>query len=350
MRCGTLAIEEHMSKHKCRSLCLAATSLLIASGSAWGATPGETHTVGGTISGLTGKGLVLRLNGQGIGFFNVMPPPGATSFVFPTGLPTGAAYAVTVQAQPVGPIQQCAVTRGQGGRIGNADVSGAVVDCNVASDSLRPGTQHPGSDLLVERTWDLYLDAFQADVDIENLSFSDGYCSMSGGPVNAKFRESPSTHGKPVGSIVWKPNGPKSISIEFTVDSEATVGAQSGQSSPGAPLRCASMSHHFKNNTYRIVGEMSALTSPAVLTSPMPQNDDTAGNVGCEPEGNTCHLQFYFDNSPGTTRTTLDLPTLLATGSVVVPIRGTATNVAGYGEKRSGSYKWSGTMKLRVPK
>ncbi len=53
-----------MRGNKRRSLCLAAISLLIASGSAWSASPGETHTVGGTISGLTGKGLVLRLNSQ----------------------------------------------------------------------------------------------------------------------------------------------------------------------------------------------------------------------------------------------------------------------------------------------
>jgi len=187
-----------MRKDKNRSLSLAATSLLIATGSAWGATPGETHTVGGMISGLTGKGLVLRLlNSQSTGSISVSPPPGAVRFEFPTGLATGSAYAVTVQAQPVGPSQLCAVTRGQGGRIGNADVTDVVVDCSVAPDGQRPGTPRPAPNPQAEQGWDLYLEAFQVDVDIENLSYSDGYCSMSGGPVRAKFRESPSTRGKP---------------------------------------------------------------------------------------------------------------------------------------------------------
>jgi hypothetical protein len=157
------------------------------------------------------------------------------------------------------------------------------------------------------------------------------------------------TRGQAVGTIAWNPGRPStSFAIEFKVDSDATVGAQSGQSSPGAPLKCDAMSHHFQKNTYRLLGELPALMGPARLTCPMPQNDDTAGNLGCPPEGNTCHVQFWFDNSPGTARTSLDLPTLLATGSVVVPIRGTATNVGSDGEKRSGNYRWSGTLTLRI--
>jgi hypothetical protein len=112
-----------MRQHKCRSLWLVAASLLVASSSAWSASPGEAHTVGGTISGLAGKGLVLRLNSQSTSSISVSPLPGAVRFTFPTGLATGSAYAVTVQAQPVGPSQHCAVKRGQGGRIGTADVA-----------------------------------------------------------------------------------------------------------------------------------------------------------------------------------------------------------------------------------
>ncbi len=39
---------------------------------------------------------------------------------------------------------------------------------------------------------------------------------------------------------------------------------------------------------------------------------------------------------------------LLSVGSVAVPIHRSATNVAGYAEKRTGDYTWSGTMTLRA--
>jgi hypothetical protein len=295
-----------------------------------------------------GKGLVLRLISQSSGTIDISPSSGAVRFVFPTGLATSSAYAVTVQAQPIGPSQRCAVTRGQGGRIGAADVSDLTVDCNIAADNSRAG---PDPDPLRPHAWDLYVDAFKVSVDIENISYSDLSCSISGGPVNAKFRASPSTHGKPVGSITWDPDRrSKSIAIEFHVDSDATVGPQVGQSS-GVPKSCEASNLHFKDKAYRMVGELRALTAPVTMTSPMPENDDTTGNHGCPGKvdwGNDCSIQYGFDNSPGTARTSLDLPTLLSTGAVDVPIRGTATNVAGYGEKRSGNYSWSGTMRLRA--
>jgi len=332
-----------VKKRKSHLICLAATSLLVAAGSTWGAAPGTTHTVGGTISGLTGKGLVLRLLSQSLNTVDISPPPGAVRFAFPSGMASGSAYAVTVQSQPTAPNQRCAITRGQGGRIGSADVADVMVDCNISAETTRP-PPNP----LSPRIWDLYVDAFEATVDIENISYSDGYCSMADGTVNATFRESPDTHGKVVESIEWNPQRTVEISIVLKVDSDATVAAQSGQSSPGVPLRCAAMSHHFKNNEYRLVGKLPVLTGPVTMTSPMPQDDDTYGNIGCPPEGNTCHVEYWFDNSPGTAQTVLDLPTLLATGSVVMPIHGTAHNVAGYGETRSGDFKWSGSVTLRA--
>jgi hypothetical protein len=118
-----------MRKHKNRALCLAAAALLVGSSSTRSAGPADTHTVDGTISGLNGKGLVLRLNGQTTRNIAVNPPPGAVNFVFSTGQTTGSAYAVSVQAQPVEPSQQCTVTRGQG-------VSGAAERAGVLPGDL----------------------------------------------------------------------------------------------------------------------------------------------------------------------------------------------------------------------
>ena len=64
-------------------------------------------TVGGTISGLTGNGLVLA-----DGTDTTSPAPGATTFTFPTKLASAASFNVTVTAQPAG--QTCAVSNGTG--------------------------------------------------------------------------------------------------------------------------------------------------------------------------------------------------------------------------------------------
>lgn len=64
-------------------------------------------TVGGTISGLTGNGLVLA-----DGTDTTSPAPGATTFTFPTKLASAASFDVTVTTQPAG--QTCAVSNGIG--------------------------------------------------------------------------------------------------------------------------------------------------------------------------------------------------------------------------------------------
>src|ERR1035438_9696133 len=54
-------------------------------------------TVGGSVSGLTGSGLVLQLNGA-----NDLPVSVGDKFNFPTVLAKGSAYAVTVKASQIG--------------------------------------------------------------------------------------------------------------------------------------------------------------------------------------------------------------------------------------------------------
>ena len=57
------------------------------------------HTIG-TITGLTGNGLVLN-DGTSAG----SPTANATSFTFPAQQPSGTSYSVTIGKQPAG--QQC---------------------------------------------------------------------------------------------------------------------------------------------------------------------------------------------------------------------------------------------------
>ena len=83
--------------------------------------PVATYTVGGTVSGLTGTGLVLRNNGAG----NLAVAANATAFAFAAPVNAGSAYNVTVLSQPAG--QTCSVSDGAG--IANAAVSNVAVSC-----------------------------------------------------------------------------------------------------------------------------------------------------------------------------------------------------------------------------
>ena len=66
------------------------------------------HAIGGTITGLTGSGLVLSTPGQP----DIAVTPGQTEFTFANRVKYGTSYAVTVKTQPT--AQTCSVARGAG--------------------------------------------------------------------------------------------------------------------------------------------------------------------------------------------------------------------------------------------
>jgi 6-phosphogluconolactonase (cycloisomerase 2 family) len=92
------------------------------------APPPPTYTVGGTVTGLSGTGLVLRNNAAN----ELTVAAGSGSFTFSTALTSGTAYSVTVATQPTAPSQTCAVTGGSG-TIGAANVSTVQVACTTNS-------------------------------------------------------------------------------------------------------------------------------------------------------------------------------------------------------------------------
>jgi DNA-binding beta-propeller fold protein YncE len=90
--------------------------------------PGPTfYTVGGTVSGLVGSGLVLQ-NNDG----NDLPIAANGDFVFPEALPDGSAYVVSVLSQPVNPDQTCTVSNGSG-TLAGTDVTDVFVNCLLDS-------------------------------------------------------------------------------------------------------------------------------------------------------------------------------------------------------------------------
>ncbi len=90
--------------------------------------PTDSFTVGGQITGLVGTGLTLQNNG---GDNLVVNSNGA--FTFPTPIPNGGTYSVTVLTNPSGPNQVCTVTGGGSGTISGANVSSVMLSCVTES-------------------------------------------------------------------------------------------------------------------------------------------------------------------------------------------------------------------------
>ena len=89
--------------------------------------PSPSFTVGGTVTGLVGTGLILELVG------GTFPTPlrrnadGPFTFLFPE-LFGGNSYEVRVKTQPGNPVQVCTVSNGTG-VIAAGDVTDVVVTC-----------------------------------------------------------------------------------------------------------------------------------------------------------------------------------------------------------------------------
>jgi len=80
------------------------------------------YTIGGTLSGLSGSGLVLQDNGGD----NLTLAAGASSFTFPTPIAPGGAFSVTILTQPAN--QNCTVASGKGNAL--AKVTNVAITCS----------------------------------------------------------------------------------------------------------------------------------------------------------------------------------------------------------------------------
>ncbi|MGA7595731.1 MAG: hypothetical protein WCA64_11095 [Gallionella sp.] len=90
--------------------------------------PPVPHTVGGSVSGLPGSGLVLQLNGA-----NDLPVSANGKFNFPKTLARGSAYTVSVKATPSVPVKQtCTVEQGAG-KIANTNIGNVTVTCTTVT-------------------------------------------------------------------------------------------------------------------------------------------------------------------------------------------------------------------------
>ena len=86
--------------------------------------PAPTFTIGGTVDGLQGSGLVVTNAGADV------PVSANGSFTFPGTASAGQPYDVEVRTQPSNPKQVCTVQDGKG-TVSNANVTGVAVHCTT---------------------------------------------------------------------------------------------------------------------------------------------------------------------------------------------------------------------------
>jgi 6-phosphogluconolactonase (cycloisomerase 2 family) len=87
--------------------------------------PSTGRTIGGTVTGMIGSGLVLQNNGGDNLAISANGP-----FTFATTIAQGNAYNVSVLTQPSNPQQTCVVTNG-GGTAGDANVTSVAIACTT---------------------------------------------------------------------------------------------------------------------------------------------------------------------------------------------------------------------------
>src|ERR1700690_4594238 len=82
-----------------------------------------TYTIGGTVTGLTGSGLVLQDNSG-----DNLTITASGAFTFKTSIASGKTYSATVLTQPTSPVQTCTVANGSG--TASANVTNLAVACS----------------------------------------------------------------------------------------------------------------------------------------------------------------------------------------------------------------------------
>jgi hypothetical protein len=93
----------------------------------------NSYTIGGTVSGLSGSGLVLRNNGG-----NDLPVSANGGFTFTTPVQSTLGYAVTVFTQPTSPLQTCTVTS-DSGTVSASPITSVTVTCGPSVGSGSDG-------------------------------------------------------------------------------------------------------------------------------------------------------------------------------------------------------------------
>lgn len=92
--------------------------------------PPPTYTISGTVTGLSGSGLVLQNNAT-----NSQTISANGAFSFTTQIASGSTYAVTASTQPTSPSQSCTVTNATG-TVASSNINNVAVTCTTNSFAI----------------------------------------------------------------------------------------------------------------------------------------------------------------------------------------------------------------------
>ncbi len=91
------------------------------------------YTIGGTVNGVVGTGLLLKDNGTD----NLaITSSNASAFTFAKLVPTGGNYAVSIGTQPSNPAQTCVIAAGTGSGTAVGNVTSVIINCPAVTFSV----------------------------------------------------------------------------------------------------------------------------------------------------------------------------------------------------------------------
>jgi hypothetical protein len=96
-----------------------------------------SYTIGGTVTGVVGSGLILQDSaGNTVEKLPISAANGNQAFTFKQLVPTGTMYTVTIFSQPTGPTQTCTVTASTASGAATANVTNVAVVCPAVTFSV----------------------------------------------------------------------------------------------------------------------------------------------------------------------------------------------------------------------
>lgn len=147
-------------------------------------------TVGGSVTGLSGAGLTISLNGGA-----PLSIPADGSFTFPAPVASGASYDVQVVSTPAG--QGCA-TAGGTGTMAGANITSVIITCTGDSNSPTAAITNLHASALVET-------GFAIGTASDDVALSSVEVSLDGGAYTTATGTASWRFPLPTGSSTWLP-------------------------------------------------------------------------------------------------------------------------------------------------
>lgn len=245
-------------------------------------------TIGGTVTGLTGTGLVLQDNGA-----DNLTITKNGSFTFATALASGTAYAVTVSTQPTSPSQTCTVTSGTG-TTASTNVTGVTVSCSSVVGKFAYTASNTGNEVYA-----FTISATTGALTQVGSAVPEGAApaAVSLSP-NGKFAFSATNDGKQIYAFTIDQT---SGALTAVAGSPFNTGFATGSPYPDIAVSPNSQDLYLASSgDGEVVGFSIDQTSGALTAlsgSPYPAGAGAAGIPAFSPNGNFLYVVNSSDNT-----------------------------------------------------